>query len=162
MEERIPVVLQVLVVQLWFLSYGSPGASAGGRNIRVLTPWLLFVGGKCGNREAGPPCSVSWDIASMQQEFVFSKCCICLHGSNCWEVLVLCLRFASFFYLITVCYIQCVCLYIHILYTRVVPDRKLADSSLEKNTHAAVISANTYVCNNCVYSIIINQPFPPT
>lgn len=143
MEERIPVVLQVLVVQLWFLSYGSPGASAGGRNTSVLTPWLLFAGGKCGSREAGPPCSVSWDIASMQQEFVFSKCCICLHGSNCWEVLVLCLRFASFF-LFNYCmlYTVCVFVYTYLIYT-CCSRQKTCRFITGKNTHAAVISANT-------------------
>lgn len=134
-EGRLSVVLQVLVAQVWFLIRGSPWTSPGRRNTSVLTQWLLFAGGKCWRRETMLSCSpawlssVSWDITCMQQEFVFHERCICLHGKNCWEALALDLGFVS---LITVCYIQHVC--VCILYIPVVPGRNPADSSLEKHT----------------------------
>lgn len=61
-EERIPVVLQVLVAQVWFLIHGSPGASPGRRNTSVLTPWLLFAGVKCRRRKTVPTCSPAWAV----------------------------------------------------------------------------------------------------
>lgn len=143
-EGRLSVVLQVLVAQVWFLIHGTPWTSPGRRNTSVLTQWLLFAGGRCRRRETMLSCSpawlssVSWDIMCMQQEFVFHKRYICLHGKNCWEALALDLGFASFFNYCML-YTACVCVYsIYLLF-----QAEILQIHHWKNIPPTVISTNT-------------------